>query len=75
VPRSYKEDNWDKQVSSVWESVKKRDTWKRVGKEPLRRKNLSTEAKKISTVRSRYQGTAGEDTAGWKRFRECCGDL
>jgi hypothetical protein len=30
---------------------------------------------KISTVRSRCQGTAGEDIASWKRLRECCGDL
>jgi hypothetical protein len=28
VPRSYKEDNWGYQVSYVWESVKKRDSWK-----------------------------------------------
>jgi hypothetical protein len=28
VPRSYKEDNWDNRVSSVRESVKKRDSWK-----------------------------------------------
>jgi hypothetical protein len=28
VPRSYKEDNWGNQVSSVWESVKKRGSWK-----------------------------------------------
>jgi hypothetical protein len=30
--------------------------------------------KKIS-VGSRCQGTAGEDTAGWKRLSGCCSDL
>jgi hypothetical protein len=25
MPRSYKKDKWDNQVSSVWEAVKKRD--------------------------------------------------
>jgi hypothetical protein len=36
VPRSYKEDNWGNQVSSVWKSVKKRvsdSQLKTVGKE------------------------------------------
>jgi hypothetical protein len=28
VQRSYKEDNWGNRVSSVWESVKKRVSWK-----------------------------------------------
>jgi hypothetical protein len=28
VLRSYKEDNWGNQVSSAWESVKKRVNWK-----------------------------------------------
>jgi hypothetical protein len=28
--RGYKEDNWGNQVSSVWESVRKRDSWKGV---------------------------------------------
>jgi hypothetical protein len=28
VPRSFKEDNWGKQVSSVLESVKKSVSWK-----------------------------------------------
>jgi hypothetical protein len=31
VPRSYKEDNGGNQVSSVWESVKKRVSWKEAG--------------------------------------------
>jgi hypothetical protein len=29
----------------------------------------------MSTVRSRSQGTAGYDTAGWKRLSGCCGEL
>jgi hypothetical protein len=28
VQKGYKEDNWDNQVSSVWESVRKRDSCK-----------------------------------------------
>jgi hypothetical protein len=35
LQRSYKEDNWGNQVSSVWEAVKKRDRWKRVGRREL----------------------------------------
>jgi hypothetical protein len=27
------------------------------------------------TVRSHYQGTAGEDAAGWKKLSGCYGDL
>jgi hypothetical protein len=44
VPRSCKEDNGGNQVSSVRESVKKRDTWKRVGREPPFRQDLRSEA-------------------------------
>jgi hypothetical protein len=29
----------------------------------------------ISTIKSRCQGTAGENTAGWKKLSEYCGDL
>jgi hypothetical protein len=28
MPRSYNEDDWDNQVRSVWEAVKKKDTLK-----------------------------------------------
>jgi hypothetical protein len=44
VPRSYKEDKWHNQVSSVKEAVKKRDSWKRVERELPFREVLSTEA-------------------------------
>jgi hypothetical protein len=30
---------------------------------------------RISTVRSRCQRTASEDTAGWKKISGCCGNL
>jgi hypothetical protein len=33
VQRVNKEENWDNKVGSVWESVKERDSWKRVGKD------------------------------------------
>jgi hypothetical protein len=61
--RSYKKDNYGNQVSSVWESVKKR-----VGGEPPFRLDLGAEAKKSPLL-------AAEDTAGWKRLRGCCGGL
>jgi hypothetical protein len=28
VPRGYEEDNWGNRVNSIWEAVKKRDSWK-----------------------------------------------
>jgi hypothetical protein len=36
---------------------------------------LSAWSVRISTARSRCQGTAGEDTAGWKKLSGCCGNL
>jgi hypothetical protein len=47
APRSYLEDNWGNEVSSVQEFMKR----------GLERVKLRT-----STVRSRCQGTAGEDS-------------
>jgi hypothetical protein len=47
VPRSYKEDNWGNQVSSVWGLRKKRvsfKSWKAVGREPPFIEDLSAEA-------------------------------
>jgi hypothetical protein len=41
----------------------------------LCQEDLSAWSWRISTVRSRHQGTAGEDTADWKRLSRCCGDL
>jgi hypothetical protein len=38
------EDNWGNKVSSVREAVKKSDSWKRVGRQPPFREDLSTEA-------------------------------
>jgi hypothetical protein len=51
LPKSYKEDNWGNQVSSLREAVKRR---------------LESGNWRISTTRSCYQGTAAADTAGWK---------
>jgi hypothetical protein len=65
VTRSYKEDSWGNQVSSLRESVKKRVSWK----EAAPQKVLQAGNKGIAIVKNRYQGTAGEDTEGWKRFR------
>jgi hypothetical protein len=50
VPRSYKEDNWGNQVSSVRAAVKKRDSWKRVGREQPFREDLSAEAEESSLL-------------------------
>jgi hypothetical protein len=44
VQKDYKEDNWANQVSSVWEAVNKRDSWKRAGRERPFREELSAEA-------------------------------
>jgi hypothetical protein len=44
VPRSYKEDIWGNQVSSVKEIVKERESWKRVGRESTLREDSSAEA-------------------------------
>jgi hypothetical protein len=49
--RSYKENNWGNQVSSVWEYVKKRCRWK--GAKIQRR--LQPGGRGIALVRSRYQ--------------------
>jgi hypothetical protein len=62
VQRGYKEDSWGNGVSSVRESVRKRVSWK----EAAIKRGLERGSWRICTVRSRYQGTAGEDTAGWK---------
>jgi hypothetical protein len=71
VPRSYKEDNWGNQVSSVRESVKKRVSWKKAAIQ----RGIQRGSRRISTVRSHYQGAVGEDTAVWKRLSVCRGDL
>jgi hypothetical protein len=62
VPRTYKEDNWGNQVSSVREFVKKGT----VGEEPPFREDLIAAAEQSPLLRLRCQGTAGENTAGWK---------
>jgi sulfatase maturation enzyme AslB (radical SAM superfamily) len=66
LPKSYHEYNWGDKVScqlivnSVGETVKG-------GLESVEVKNLR--------VRSSCRGTAGEDTASWKSFSVCCGDM
>jgi hypothetical protein len=42
--RSYKEDNLDNQVSSILQAVRKKDNWKRFGREQPFREDLSAEA-------------------------------
>jgi hypothetical protein len=41
----------------------------------LCRDDFSAWSWRISTVRSCCQGTAGENTAGWKILSGCCGDM
>jgi hypothetical protein len=55
--------------------VKKRDSWKRVGKELPFREYLSAESEVSPLFRNRYQATVREGTAGWKRLSGCCGYL
>jgi hypothetical protein len=62
VPRSCKEDNWGNQVSSVRESVKKKVSWKGATVQ----RGLEPRSRGLAIVRSRYQATTSEDTAGWK---------
>jgi hypothetical protein len=62
VPKSYKEGKWGKQISVLWESVKKRVSLKRAAIH----RGLQRGSCRISTVKSRYQRTAGENIAGWK---------
>jgi hypothetical protein len=45
-----------------------------VGRQAPLRKGFSALSWRISTVRSRCQGAAGEDTVGSKRLIGCCGD-
>jgi hypothetical protein len=42
--RYVQKDSWDNQVGFVRECVKKRDSWKGVGREPPSREDLSAEA-------------------------------
>jgi hypothetical protein len=64
VPRSYKEENWGNQVSSVRESVKKRGSWKGAAVQ----RGFEPESRELAIIRSRYQATISEETAGWKRL-------
>jgi hypothetical protein len=71
VPSSYKEDNWGNQVSSVREAVIKRDRWKRVGREPPSREDLSAEAEEspvfeaVSRVWLVKAQKAGKERVPW----------
>jgi hypothetical protein len=66
MPRSYKEDNWGKKVSSVQESVKKTGSWKRA----VVQRGLEPGSRGLAIVRGRIQATINEGTAGWKRLVE-----
>jgi hypothetical protein len=48
----YKEDNWGNQVCSVREAVKERDSWKKVGRDPPFREDLSVEAEESSLLKA-----------------------
>jgi hypothetical protein len=47
MQRGDKEDNWGNQHNSVWEAVKKKKNWKRVGREPSFREGLRAEAQEF----------------------------
>jgi hypothetical protein len=38
-------------------------------------RGLEPGSRRIATVRSRYQATTSEDTAGWERLSVCASDL
>jgi hypothetical protein len=50
IPRSYKEDTRGNHGNPMREAVKKRDSWKRVEKEPPFREGLSVEAEESSLL-------------------------
>jgi hypothetical protein len=60
---------WGNQVISLRDFVKNRVSWKGAATE------RGFERGRISTVRSRYQRTTGEDTACCKIRSVCYGDL
>jgi hypothetical protein len=64
MPRSYKEDNWGNQVSSVWEAVKKRDSLKGATVQ----RGLEPGSRGLAIVRSHYWATTSKDTVGLKRL-------
>jgi hypothetical protein len=86
---SYKGDNWDNPVSWVlsavelckggWEETtiqySSENGWQEVLNGNRRRKDLIAGSCRISTVRSRCQGTAGEYITRWERLSRCCGEL
>jgi hypothetical protein len=62
LTRSYVGDSQGSQVSSIWESVRKKGNWKGAAIQ----RGLEPGSLRISIVRSYYQGMAVEDTAGWR---------
>jgi hypothetical protein len=62
VPRSYKNDNWGNQVSSVREYLRKRGSCK--GAAVQRR--IAPRSRGMAIVRIRYRAIANEYTANWK---------
>jgi hypothetical protein len=77
VPRSYK-DNWGNQVSSIRKTVKKKDSWKRVVREPSFREDLIAEAEESpmleAVTRERLVKTqqSGKGLAGAVVICELC---
>jgi hypothetical protein len=63
VPRNYNQDNWSNEFSREFcTGGYEESTWGR-------------KAEESSLLEAVIKGTAGEDTAGWKRISRCCGDL
>jgi hypothetical protein len=63
--RGCKKNNWGNRVSSVRESLKKRDIWKGAAVH----RELEPGSRGITIVRSRCQASNSEEAAGWNRFR------
>jgi hypothetical protein len=64
VERVYREDNWDNQDNSVREFVKKRDRRRDSWKGAAVQRGLEHGCRGMASVKSRYQSTTSEDTAG-----------
>jgi hypothetical protein len=58
--------------SVLYGNLRRKDSVRR--KPPLR-EDLNAEAEESPLLQPLTRGTAGEDTAGWKRLSVCCGDL
>jgi hypothetical protein len=66
----YKEENWGNQLTSVQETVKKRDRRRGNRKGAAVQRELEHVSRETAIIRNRYKATTSEDTVGCKRQRD-----